>query len=118
MRTTRLSSRHLLCLLALTALIGSALGQPGYTSPSPLNGVWRNADTGESVTIIIIEGGAAVIENSNGGFGRGAFDGEKIEYSGMVETPQGKVKTAGTYEMGTDDNSMIKRRQVYYPEGT
>jgi hypothetical protein len=103
--------------IAATALFGNALGQSNNSSPSAFNGVWKNVDSDDSVTIIV-EGDTAVIHTSKGGSGGGRFDGEKIEYSGMVQTDEGKVKTVGTYELGADNNSLIKRREIYYASGT
>ena len=105
-------------LLAIaTALAGTALGQSTESSPSPFNGVWQRENSEDTVTIYVT-GDTVIITNSAGGAGGGTLNGDKIEYSGMVKTDEGKTKTTGTYELSTDGNFLIKRRQIYYSTGT
>ena len=102
--------------IAATALLsGNALSQ--VLDPSfAFNGTWQREDHADIVTISI-SGDTAIITNSNGGAGPAKFNGVTIEYSGKVKTDEGMVKTVGTFGLGADGNSLIKRRQIYYASG-
>jgi hypothetical protein len=112
----RTEKKWILLAIAAAGLVGTALAQYDE-SPSAFNGVWRNADSDETLTIII-EGTTAFIRNSNNARGTGTFNGETIEYSGKVKTDEGLVQTVGTFKLGDDNNSLIKRRQIQYASGT
>jgi hypothetical protein len=114
----RAVKKRILLAIAATALIGSALGQSNDSPPSAFNGVWQRENSDDTVTIYVT-GDTVIITNSAGGAARVPLNGDKIEYSGTVNTAdEGKTKTTGTYEISADGNSLIKRRQIYYSTGT
>ena len=112
----RAPKKPILLLIAAAALFGNVFSQVLDPS-SAFNGTWQRED-GQETTTISIDGETAVITNSDGGSGRGMFDGETIKFIGQIKTDEGMVKTVGIFQLGPDGNSLIKHREIHYAAGT
>ena len=124
MRSVFLTSSFCLAL-ALTALAQrppNPQSSPKLSLPQRFTGTWQRENSDETITLSVnpdaVDGDACVITNSNGVVGSGILKGEKILYTGAMETEEGRARVAGAYMVSPDGSSLIKLRKILHNDRT
>lgn len=110
-------------MLGVASHVDALAQQPTNLSlPARFTGTWHREDGDEMVTLSVnpdaIEGDAVVISNSNGLISHGILKGDRIIDTDAVDTNEGKMTVAGAYMVSPDATSLVKLRQLIYPDRT